>query len=212
MLEASRGTQSPQGRQSRSAGLLVFGAATVLLVVSRAAGALGGTQGPSFPPVCSAWHRGDGDSHSIDLGRIERSYTDLKARLTRSLLGSLEKQKGAIPGKDYDSGLPACGISDRRSNRTEREIPSELLGKTLYFTRISDAKPPALPEIVQLDPGATILATRVDRLEILNEVSRALGRPVALAPEGLAQSLGARCVPALIVISKAGEVLVHEAP
>lgn len=193
-------------------GLLGLGLALILFALSKAHGALGANEDESLPLVCSAWHRGQGDSHPVDLGRMKRSYEDLKARLSRSVAGSMKKEMETISLKRYDASLPACRRSDRRSFRPEGKLPPELLGKKLWFTEVKAGKHLVAPEVVRDDPGAIVFATRTEKFEDLAEASRSIGRPVSLAPRELHQALGVRCGPAVVVISKSGEVEIHENP
>jgi hypothetical protein len=91
-------------------------------------------------------------------------------------------------------------------------MPRELLGKKLWFTEITLGTHLTLPESVRNDPGAIIFALKTERIDALADSSKALGRSVSLAPKDLAQALGVRCGPALVVISNDGEVEVHENP
>jgi len=210
MDERDKNPRPIQSIQSVPRGLLGLGAAVLLLVLSRASGAFGTSEESGAPPVCSAWHRGQGDSHPIDLGRMNRSYEDLKARLSWTLQRSVEKEMERVSQKNYDAGLPACRRSEKRSFRPEGTMPRELLGKTLWFTPIEGRSPTALPALIKDDPGAILFATRVEKLEVLAEASKELGRSVTLAPRDLAQALGVRCGPAVVVISKNGEVEIRE--
>lgn len=201
-----------QSIQSVPSAVLGLGLAVLLLALSKAHGALGTNEEASAPPVCSAWHRGQGESHPVDLGRMKRSYEDRKTRLSRLVAGSMKKEMEAIALKGYDAELPACRRSDRRSFRPEGKIPPEMLGKKLWFTQVEAGKQLETPDAVRDDPGAIVFATRAKTFELLAEASKALGRPVSLAPRELPQALGVRCVPAVVVISQKGEVKIHESP
>ncbi len=212
MDERDKNPQPRQSIQSIPRGLLGLGVAVLLLALSKAQGAFGTSEGESPPPVCSAWHRGQGESHPIDLGRMKRSYEELKDRLSRSITNSMKREMGAVTLKGYDAGLPACRGSQKRSFRPDAKIPAELLGNKLWFTRIEGKNLPALPSLVKDDPGAIMFATKVEKLEALTEASRILGRPVSLAPRELPEALGVRCGPAVVIISPKGEVEIHENP
>ncbi len=216
MDERDKNPQPRQRLQSVRSGLLGLAAAVLLLVLSRAQGASGASEGASAPPVCSAWHRGQGESHLIDLGRMKRSYEELKDRLSRSITTSMKQEMDAATLKGYDAGLPACRRSEKRSfrpaGRPDGQIPPELVGKKLWFARIEGKNLSALPALIIDDPGAIVFATRVEKLEALSEASRILGRPVSLAPRELPEALGVRCGPAVVIISPKGEVEIHENP
>jgi hypothetical protein len=204
--------KDPRSFQSVPKGLFGLGLALLLFALSQAHGALGSSEDANLPPVCSAWHRGQGDSHPVDLGRMKQSYEELKARLSRSVAGSMKKELEAISLKRYDAELPACRRSDRRSFRPEGKVPPEILGKKLWFTEVKAGKHLIAPELVRNDPAAIVFATRTEKFDDLAEASRSLGRSVSLAPRELAQALGVRCGPAVVVISQSGEVEVHENP
>jgi hypothetical protein len=212
MDERDRKPWSFQSVQSVHFGLLGLAAAAVLFTLSQAHGAFGTSEEASAPPVCSAWHRGQGESHRIDLVKMKRSYEELKNRLSRSVAGSMRKEMEAVALKGYDSGLPACRSTEKRSFSPKSNIPPDFLGKRLWFARFESGKQPAIPDLVKDDPGAIVFATRVEKFEILAEVSKTLGRPVSLAPRELPQALGVRCAPAVVSISKNGEVEIHENP
>jgi hypothetical protein len=212
MDEPDRKAESRQSAQNVPGGLLGLMAAVLLLGLSKAQGAFGTSQESEAPAVCSAWHRGQGESHPIDLGRMKRSYEDLKARLSRSLTTSLQKELLAVAPKGYDAGLPACRRRDVRRFRPSRQMPGELLGKTLWFTEIKVGTRPTLPDLVRSDPGAVVFALKTDTFEALADASKALGRSVSLASKDLAAALGVRCGPALVSISNEGEVEIHENP
>lgn len=212
MGEPDKQGQGCQSVQSVRGGLFGLVGAALLLALSKAQGAFGTSQEPEAPPVCSAWHRGQGDSHPIDLGRMKRRYEDLKSRLSRSLLRSVQKEMERVSLKNYDVGLPTCRRSEKRSFRPEGTMPRELLGKKLWFTEIKLGTRPTIPDLVRIDPAAVVFALKADKIDALAEASKALGRPVSLAPHDLAQALGVRCGPALAVISNEGEVEIHENP
>ncbi len=193
-------------------GLLGLGASALLLAVSKAQGEPGTNEGSIAPPVCSAWHRGQGESRPIDLERMKRGYQELKARLSRSLADSMRTELEAVSLKGYNTGLPACRRSETRSSRTDGRIPAEFLGKKLWFARFDGQRRAVLPDLVKDDPEVIVFALGIERLEALSELSRAIGRPVSLAPRELPLALGLRCGPALAVISKEGEVEIHENP
>jgi hypothetical protein len=143
---------------------------------------------------------------------MKQSYEDLKARLSRSVAGSMKKELEAISLKRYDAELPACRRSDRRSFRPEGKIPPEFFGKKLWFTEVKAGKHLVATDLVRNDPAAIVFAIRTEKFDELAEASRSLGRPVTLAPRELAQALGVRCGPAVVVISQSGEVEIHENP
>lgn len=193
-------------------GLLGLGLALLLFALSQAHGVFGASEVASAPPVCSGWHRGQGDAHPVDLGRMARSYEELKTRLSRSVAGSMKKEVETVSLKRHDAELPACRRSDRRTFRPEGKIPPEFFGKKLWFTEVKAGKHLVAPELVRNDPAAIVFATRTEKFDDLAEASRSLDRPVSLAPRELAQALGVRCGPAVVVISQSGEVEIHENP
>lgn len=212
MDEPNRKDETRQSAQSVPGGLLGLIAAVLLLGLSKAQEAFGTSQEAEAPPVCSIWHRGQGESHPIDLGRLKRSYEDLRARLSRSLTTSLRKELLVVAPKGYDAGLPACRRKDVRRLRPNGQLPGELLGKKLWFTDIMDGTRLTLPDLVRSDPGAIVFALKTDTFEGLADASKALGRSVSLASKDLAAALGVRCGPALVSISNEGEVQIHENP
>jgi hypothetical protein len=117
-----------------------------------------------------------------------------------------------MKGRGYDSGLPACGRSGDRRFRPAREVPSELRGKTVWLCSFEGRQHPVIPENVKMDPNIIVLATRVDRLETLAELSKVTGKPVSLMPRGFAEALGVRCAPTLLRVRADGEVEIHENP
>lgn len=210
MVQPDRVPPHRQGVQSVLAGLLGLAGAVLLLALTKAQEAFGTSDGASAPPVCSAWHRGQGDSHPIDLERMKRGYQELKERLSRSLTATMSRRMDAVSLKGYDAGLPACRRSEKRGFRPDGRLPAEFLGKKLWFTRIEGRGQAVLPDLVRNDPGAIVFALEVERIESLEEASKTFGCPVSLAPRELPQALGVRCVPALVFISKEGEVQVSE--
>ena len=220
MAERIEASPPRQSIESVPGGLLGLVGVLLLLVFTRGAGAFGAAESAAAPPVCSAWHRGQGESHSIDLGQLARSYKDLKDQLARSIGASMKRGLEGVALQGYDAGLPACRRSWKRSFRPEDlpggpppgSIPTEFLGKTLWFTRIEGTNSLPLPDLVRDDPDLLVFATRVETLESLNPGSKVFGRPVNLAPRGLPEALGVRCGPALVVISKNAEVKIHENP
>lgn len=193
-------------------GILGLILSLLLWGLSRVGSAFGADDPPAVPPLCTAWHRGQGDSHPVDLGRMKRSYDALKGQLTRSIDLAVKRELDAPLLPRYDAGLPACGRGDKRLLRPEQPLPTELLGKKLWFGPVGAGRTVSLPGSIQSDPGAILFATRVERVESLSELSEALGRPVSLAPSGLAEALGVRCAPAVVLISPKGEVEIDENP
>jgi len=163
------------------------------------------------PPLCAGVHRGDGDCRAIDLGAIERGYRELKEALSRSLTKSLEAPTLALPA-GVDAGLPACRRSAARRFLPARVIPEALRGRRFWFLGMAGGRTPRIPPEVQEDPDIRVLVSRIEKLGDLARVSEILGRPVSLAPKGLGEALGVRCVPALVTILREGEVEIHEDP
>jgi hypothetical protein len=200
--------------ESLPPGLIGLGAAITLFMAFRSSGAVGSGEGPPAPPMCGTWHRGTGEGQPVDLERVRRGYVELKDRLTGSLKRGIEKAQGSVQPEGYDLGLPACTGSAARQFRPGREVPPELRGKTLWFFRLDGEKRPTLPGNVGADPSALLFAVRTDGLGTLEKASKSWGRPVGLAPRGLAEALGVRCAPALVSISGDGQgpVEIHENP
>jgi hypothetical protein len=91
-------------------------------------------------------------------------------------------------------------------------VPEQLRGRRLWFFAFTAASQPRVPEPVRSDPDLIPLATKVERVQDLAKLSELVGRAARLAPKGLGEALGVRCVPALVTISKDGEVVIDEDP
>lgn len=193
-------------------GILGLGFSLLLWGILNVGNVFGANDPPAVPQLCTVWHRGQGDSHPVDLGRMKRSYGELKGQLARSVDLAVKRELNAPSLPRYDAGLPACGRGDKRLLRPERPLPAELLGKKLWFGPVGADRTISLPSSIRSDPEAVLLATRVEKVESLSELSRALGRPVSLAPSGLTEALGVRCVSAVVLISPKGEVEIDENP
>lgn len=212
MAPAGEESLDRPGMQSMARGLVGLGAAILLFVACRVSGAVGGGDEPAVPPVCGTWHRTTGDSQTIDLERIRRGYLELKDRLSGSLRRGMEKELGSLGQQGYELGLMACTRASTRRFRTGRDVPPELRRKTFWFFRLDGEKLPAFPGYVSADPSAILFAVRTDGLGALEKASKSWGRPVSLAPRGLAEALGVRCAPAFVSVSGDGEVEIHENP
>ena len=196
-------------------GLLGLGAAAILFIAFRGLSQAAPENSPqeaTLPPPCDAWHRASGEGQAIDLEQTRRGYARLRERLSGSLLRGIETETGRIERQGYDLGLRACTGSDKRRSRPGREVPAELRGKTLWFFRLDGEKLPPLPGNRGADASVMLLAVRTDGLGALERAAKSWGRPVNLAPRGLAESLGVHCAPALVSVSSEGEVKIHENP
>jgi len=202
-------------------GLLGLAAAVGLFVACRGLGQAAQTAqaapmgiGEESPPapLCDSWHRGSGEVQAIDLEKIREGYARVKERLSGTLRRGSEREVGNSGAPGYDLGLPACCGPAARHFGPSREIPAELLGKTLWFFTADEEKELRVPGIVSRDPGVVAFLVRTPGLGALGRLSKTLSRPVDLAPRGLAEALGVRCAPALVSISKDAEVDIHENP
>jgi len=196
-------------------GLRGLAAAAGLFVACRALGHAAPPAGEAEfrpPPLCDAWHRGSGEGQPIDVEQIRPGYLRMKERLSGSLRRGIDRDARRGEGQGYDLGLPACIRPAQRRFRPSREIPSELRGKSLWLFRLEEGKEVRAPELVSADPSVLAFLVQTPGLRALESVSRSLGRPVSLAPRGLAEALGVRCAPALVSISKEGEVEIRENP
>lgn len=206
-MEAPAEVSLPPKRLSPATpGLLGLAAALVLVLLPKGAGALGQHPDEGIPELCGAWHRGRGEGHPIDLERLARSYDGLKLGLAQGL-GALQRAEEArYKLGAHDAGLPACrGEGSRRRLPALAGLPPELLGKELLFFRAEAASSPRVRELAKAAPDALLFITAIDKLENLGALSTALGRPLQLAPPGLAEALGVRCAPALLRIAANGE-------
>jgi hypothetical protein len=192
-------------------GLFAF---AVFVVVSKPLpGEAAPGEGPeSIPSVCTGWHRGDGESRAFDLARTEQGYREFKEAFAQSLSKSLGDQVAKAGPVGYDAGLGACGRGEKRSLTPAGAVPEALRGRRLWFFAVTAGRMPRIPEQVKDDPDLVPLVAKVDRVEDLAKVSTRIGRSASLAPKGLGEALGLRCVPALVAISKEGKVEVHEDP
>jgi hypothetical protein len=186
----------------------------VLLLVSKAlAGAETPSEGSSAsPPICAGWHRGDGQSRAFDLDATERGYREFRESLSQSLSKSIKDQVAKASPAGYDAGLPSCMRGAERRVTPTRAVPDVLRGRRLWFFSFASGKTPRVPKDAENDRDLVALASKVEKLEDLAKLSKTLGRPVSLAPKGLGETLGVRCLPALVAISKEGEVEIHEDP
>jgi hypothetical protein len=185
-----------------------------LLLISRP---LAGAEMPvgrpsAIPPLCSGWHRGDGQSRAFDLDSTERGYREFREAFARSLSQSLEDHRAKVGLVEYDAGLPACTRAERRRVTPPSALPDALRGQTIWLFSTAPGRSPRIPKDVERDPSAIPLATKLESLEDLAKLSRLFARPVRLAPRGLAEALGVRCVPALVSISSDGGIELHEHP
>jgi hypothetical protein len=190
----------------------VLGLVFILVTTSRS-----GAEPPSLepalaPPLCSGWHPGDGQSRAFDLAATERGYRDFRDLLSASLSTSLKEQLAKAGAAGYDAGLPSCTRGATRRVALARAVPDLLRGRRLWIFPLVPGRMPRPPGEAQHDPDLALLVSKAERVEDLAKATRLLGRPVSLAPKGLAESLGVRCVPALLAISNEGEVEVHEDP
>ena len=169
--------------------------------------------GPAaVPPPCTGWHRGDGQSRALDLARTEAGYREFKESLAQSLSKSLKDQPAKANPVGYDAGLGACRGGRERRVVPARAVPESLRGRRLWFFSVPAGKTPRIPEEIAADRDIVPLAAKVERFEDLGKFSEILGRPASLAPRGLGEALGVRCVPALVSIAKDGEVVIDEDP
>jgi hypothetical protein len=190
-------------------GLSVFFVVTTLL-----AGAASPEEGAGgVPSVCAGWHRGDGESRVFDLAGAERGYREFKETVSQSFSKSLRDHaaKAAAP-VGYDAGLPAGSKAGTRRVTPAKALPQALLGRKFWFFAVPAGKSPKIPAEVMSDPDVVPLAAKVEKLQDLAQVSKIIGRPASLAPKGLGEALGVRLIPALVTISKEGEVEIHDDP
>jgi hypothetical protein len=166
----------------------------------------------AVPPVCVGWHRGDGESQAFDLARTERGYQEFTVSLAQSLSKALRDQTAKAGPVGYDAGLRACGRSQKRTATPAQAVPESLRGRRLWFFAFTPGMEPRVPDEAQGDPDVVPLVTKIEKVEDLAKLSKLIGRPATLAPKGLGEALGLRCVPALVAISKEGEVEIHEDP
>jgi hypothetical protein len=171
-----------------------------------------GGESDTIPPVCTGWHRGDGDSRGFDLARTEQGYREFKDAFAQSLSKSLGDQVARAGPVGYDAGLRACLRGEKRSPTPAKSVPESLRGRRLWFFAFTAGRGPRIPEQTSSDPDVVPLVTKIEKVEDLAKVSKLIGRPASLAPKGLADALGVRCVPALVTVSKDGEVEIHEDP
>jgi hypothetical protein len=187
-------------------GLLVFAFLSKPLAGAQSSG------DGAAPPVCAGWHRGDGQSQAFDLARTEEGYRKFKESLSQSLSKSLKDQTAKAGPVGYDAGLRACSRGQKRTATPERAVPESLRGRRLWFFAFTPGKSPRVPDEVERDPDLVPLVAKIEKVEDLARLSKLIGRPVSLTPKGLGEALGLRCVPALVAISKEGEVEIHEDP
>lgn len=164
------------------------------------------------PTVCVGWHRGDGQSQPFDLTRTERGYRDFKESMSQTLSQSLREAAAKAGPAGYDAGLAACRRTGKRNVKTSQPVPEQLRGKRFWFFAFAPSSRPRVPEEVQGDPVLIPLVTRVEKVADLAKLSGLIGRAASLAPKGLGEALGVRCVPALVSVSKDGEVVIDEDP
>jgi hypothetical protein len=164
------------------------------------------------PPVCVGWHRGDGESQPFDLTRTERGYRDFKESMAQALSKSLREAAAKAAPTGYDAGLVACQRSGKRNVTLSQPVPDQFRGRRFWFFAFAPGNRPRVPAVVQGDPDLIPLVTRVEKVEDLARLSGLIGRAASLAPKGLGEALGVRCVPALVSVSKEGEVVIDEDP
>lgn len=201
--------------QSVLRAMIGLGAAALVFMACRGfldAAQAGVKEEATAPPLCDAWHQGSGDGQAINLEQIRRGYAQVKERLSGSLRRGMKKEVGQVAVQAYDLGLPACTGPGKRRARPGSMIPKEFRGKTLWFLGLDGEKAPPLPRTLSLDSSVAAFLVRMPGLVALEKASKSLGRPLSLAPRGLAEALGVRCVPALVLISQEGEVEIHENP
>ncbi|HXX95471.1 MAG TPA: hypothetical protein VEN81_17760 [Planctomycetota bacterium] len=165
---------------------------------------------PEPPPLCPGRHPGAGDSTPVDLAEIRRAYREIEGDVRRRLARG-DAPPAASFARPYDAGLPACREEATRSVELPRTETSRLRGRRLCFLRVSDPARVGLPPELENVPGLEILVASIPHLGDLPEVSRRLGRPVALGSAGLARALGVRCASTWIVVSEKGDAAeLHE--
>ena len=101
-----------------------LGLALIFAVSKSLSGAATPDEGrAAVPPVCSGWHRGDGESRAFDLARTEQGYKEFKDALSQSLSKSLKDQKALAGPTGYDSGLAACTRGTARRVTPAKALP-----------------------------------------------------------------------------------------
>lgn len=128
-------------------------------------------------------HGSRGATKAIDPARLERNYADF-ARVVRRAMPRIDP-KLALDAP-YESGLPACAA--RRVRRVKRDVPPEMIGKTIVFG------PPQ---------EGFVFVTRAKRLR------DALGHGLATAEA--AAKFDVRCTPTVVRVSR-GELELTEGP
>lgn len=160
--------------------------------------------------LCGAWHRGSGESVPLDLGRVKRAYSDLRARLAQSL-DARDREPAAQADRPYDAGLPACRSEEDRTLPLDPEKGRQVRGRTFYFLAVTDPARAQLPLEVEKDPAVQVLVVRARSLANLPEITRRLGRSVSLGSADFAKALGVRCSNTVVKISEKGDAIVlHE--
>lgn len=162
------------------------------------------------PPLCRHHHPDRGQSQPIDLRRVERRYTKLRADLKRSLgRAGVEFSRRLKAG--HDLALPACRRRSVRKIVLPEPVPRGLRRRLFYFASVPPSGPLHLPPEVASDRRAEILIVKVGRRGSLGELSRSLKRRVNLASRDVARALGVRCANTMVEIKEKGNVLVlHE--
>jgi len=191
----------------------VFGLVVFIILSKPLSGAHAPGDGTAeIPPPCTGWHRGDGQSQPFDLSRTERGYRDFKESMSQTLSKSLREAAAKAGPTGYDAGLAACRRSGKRNATPSIPVPEQLRGRRLWFFAFTQGSRPRVPEEVQGDSDLIPLVTRVEKVEDLAQLSGLIGRAASLAPKGLGEALGVRCIPALVSISKEGEVVIDDDP
>jgi hypothetical protein len=187
---------------------------SVFIVLSKPLSGAPGPEGGTAetPSLCSGWHRGDGQSQPFDLSRTERGYRDFKESMSQTLSKSLREAAAKAAPTGYDAGFAACRRRGKRKVTPSNPVPEQFRGKRFWFFAFAPGSRPRVPEEVQGDPDLIPLVTRVEKVEDLAKLSGLIGRAASLAPKGLGEALGVRCVPALVSISKEGEVVIDDDP
>lgn len=178
----------------------------------------GGTQGerrvpdPKEAPAapCETWHRGGGETSTVDLAAVKRAYKDLAAQVTRSV-DRLAIDVSNQFEQPYDAGLPACRGQAVRAGSLPVDQGSRFRGRVLYFAVAPTPETFALPPEIDADPRAEILILQTRKLKHVAELSKRIKRPVSLASAELARTLGVTCANTWVKISEKGDGLeLHE--
>lgn len=128
-------------------------------------------------------HGTRGATKAVDPVRLEKGYADF-ARVVRRAMPRIDPRLAL--DAPYESGLPAC--TERRVRRVKREVPPEMIGRTIVFG------PPQ---------EGFVFVTRAKRLR------DALGHGLATAEA--ATRFGVRCAPTTVTVRR-GELELVEDP